>query len=92
MLQRVTLSRNAESQPFSRPQLYDPEGADMLVRSDERVPIARLLRFLQDGEYFASGCARAQTRLAPNPGVCRFLLNQARQESYHAFVFQANIG
>lgn len=63
----------------------------MLVRSDERVPIARLLRFLQDGEYLASDCARAQAKLAPDPGMRRFLLGQARQEAYHAFVFQANI-
>ena len=63
----------------------------MLVRPDERVPIARLLRFLQQGEYLASDCARAQARLAPDPGMRRFLLSQARQESYHAIVFQANI-
>ncbi len=63
----------------------------MVVHPHQRVPIARLLRFLQDGEYLASDCARAQAQLAPDPGMRRFLLSQARQESYHAIVFQANI-
>jgi hypothetical protein len=63
----------------------------MFVHPDQRAPIARLLRFLRDGEYLASDCARAQAKLAPDQGTHRFLLNQARQESYHAVVFQANI-
>lgn len=63
----------------------------MFVHPDQRAPIARLLRFLRDGEYLASDCARAQAKLAPDQGTRRFLLNQARQESYHAIVFQANI-
>lgn len=63
----------------------------MLILPDQRVPIARLLQFLRDGEYLASDCARAQAKLAPDPGMRRFLLNQARQESYHAMVFQGNI-
>jgi hypothetical protein len=63
----------------------------MLIQSNERVPIARLLRFLQEGERLASSCARSQADITPDPGMRKFLLNQARQESYHAFVFQANI-
>jgi hypothetical protein len=63
----------------------------MLVHPDQRTPIARLLQFLRDGEYLASDCARAQSQLAPDPGMRRFLLGQARQESYHAYVFQGAI-
>lgn len=63
----------------------------MFVHPDQRAPIARLLQFLRDGEYLASDCAKAQAKLAPDPGMRRFLLNQARQESYHAIVFQGNI-
>lgn len=63
----------------------------MLVRPDERVPIARLLRFLEQGERLAHDCAKAQAALAPEAGMRRFLLGQARQESYHAVVFQGVI-
>jgi hypothetical protein len=63
----------------------------MVVHPDERAPIARLLRFLEHGEHLARDCARAQARLAPEPGMRRFLLGQARQESYHAIVFQGAI-
>lgn len=63
----------------------------MLVRPDERVPIARLLTFLEDGERLAHDCARAQAALAAEKGQQRFLLSQARQESAHAWVFQGAI-
>ena len=63
----------------------------MFIHPDQRAPIARLLQFLRDGEYLASDCARAQAQLAPDSGMRRFLRSQARQESYHAIVFQANI-
>jgi len=63
----------------------------MLVRPDERVPIARLLRFLEQGERLAHDCANAQAALLPEPGMRRFLLGQARQEAYHAVVFQGVI-
>ena len=53
----------------------------MLVRPDERVPIARLLTFLEYGERLAHDCAKAQAALAPEQGMQRFLTNQARQES-----------
>jgi len=56
----------------------------MLVRPDERVPIARLLTFLEYGEHLAQDCARAQAALAPEQGMQRFLLSQARQEAAHA--------
>jgi hypothetical protein len=64
----------------------------MLVRADERVPIARLLQFLERGERLAHDCARAQAALSPDAGMRRFLLGQARQEYYHAMVFQGVIG
>ena len=63
----------------------------MLVRPDEKVPIARLLTFLEHGERLANECAKAQAALSPDFGSRRFLLSQARQEAAHAFVFQGAI-
>ena len=63
----------------------------MLVRLDEKVPIARLLTFLEHGERLANECAKAQAVLAPDSGSRRFLLRQARQEAAHAIVFQGAI-
>ena len=64
----------------------------MLVAPDERVPIARLLQFLEHGERLAHDCARAQADLAPDEGTRRFLRGQARQEYSHAVVFKGSIG
>ncbi|NGZ61235.1 MAG: hypothetical protein CV081_12150, partial [Nitrospira sp. LK265] len=63
----------------------------MLVHSDERVPIARLLTFLEHGERLAHACAKAQAALTVDAGHRRFLLTQARQEAMHAMVFQGAI-
>lgn len=63
----------------------------MLVRPDEKVTIARLLTFLEQGERLANECAKAQAALAPDSGSQRFLLSQARQEAAHAMVFQGVI-
>jgi hypothetical protein len=63
----------------------------MLVRTDEKVPIARLLTFLTDGERLANACARAQALLVSDPRERAFLLGQARQEAAHAMVFQTAI-
>ena len=63
----------------------------MLVSHDERVPIARLLRFLEHGERMAHDCAKAQAALAEDSGTRRFLLSQAKQEAMHARVFQGAI-
>lgn len=63
----------------------------MLVRPDERVPIARLLTFLEYGERLAHDCAKAQAALAPEKGMQRFLASQARQESAHTWVFRGAI-
>ena len=63
----------------------------MLVLPDEKVPIARLLTFLEHGERVANVCAKAQGSLAMDSGSRRFLLSQARQEAAHALVFQGAI-
>jgi hypothetical protein len=63
----------------------------VLVRPDERVPIARLLTFLEHGERMAHECAEAQAVLARDLSSRRFLLSQARQEAGHAMVFRAAI-
>jgi hypothetical protein len=63
----------------------------VLVRPDEKAPIARLLTFLEQGERLANECAKAQAALAPDSGSRSFLLNQARQEAAHALVFQGAI-
>ena len=63
----------------------------MLVRHDEKVPIARLLTFLEHGERVANEYAKAQAALAPDSGSRQFLLSQARQEAAHALVFQGAI-
>ena len=63
----------------------------MLVHPDEKVPIARLLTFLEHGERLANECAKAQAALAPDSRSRSFLLSQARQEAAHALVFQGAI-
>lgn len=63
----------------------------MLVHTDERVPIARLLTFLEHGERLAHACAKAQAALTGEPGHRRFFLSQARQEAMHAIVFRGAI-
>jgi hypothetical protein len=63
----------------------------MLVHPDERVPIARLLTFLEHGERLAHHCSKAQAALTADPGQHRFLQRQARQEAMHAMVFRGAI-
>jgi len=63
----------------------------MLVRPDEKIPIARLLTFLAHGERMAHDCAKAQATLIEDPGARRFLLSQAKQEAMHALVFHGAI-
>jgi len=63
----------------------------MLVRHDERAPIARLLTFLEHGERMAHDCATAQAALCDDSKTRRFLLSQAKQEAMHARVFQGAI-
>jgi len=63
----------------------------VLVRHEEKVPIARLLTFLEHGERLANECAKAQAALAPDSGSRRFLISQARQEAAHGIVFQGAI-
>ena len=64
----------------------------MLVKSDERVPLARLLMFMELGEQIAHSCANAQAAIAPEPGMQTFLSGQARQEKFHALSFKWAIG
>jgi hypothetical protein len=61
------------------------------VGHEEKVPIARLLTFLEHGERMANECAKAQAALAPDSGSRSFLLSQARQEAAHALVFQGAV-
>ncbi len=61
----------------------------MLIDPHERVTLAHLLRFLELSERLAHDCALAQAALAPEPGMRRFLLTQARQEAFHAAAFQS---
>jgi hypothetical protein len=63
----------------------------VFVGHEEKVPIARLLTFLEHGERLANECAKAQASLALDFGSRRFLLSQARQEAAHALVFQGAI-
>lgn len=64
----------------------------MLILPDERVPIARLLAFLEYGEQMANACAQQQVALARDQKTQRFLTTQARQEAMHAMVFRGAIG
>jgi hypothetical protein len=63
----------------------------MLVHPDERVPLARLLQFLEHGERLAHDCALVQSALTPDPSMRRFLAGQARQEALHAAVFHGAV-
>ncbi len=64
----------------------------MLILPGERVPIARLLVFLEYGERMANACAQSQAALAPDSRIRRFLTTQARQEAMHAVIFRGAIG
>lgn len=63
----------------------------MLVRPDEKAPIARLLAFLEHGERMAQDCAVKQAAAVADERTARFLRSQARQEAMHAYVFQGAI-
>lgn len=63
----------------------------MLVKPGEHVHLARLFQFMDLGERLARDCAKAQSTLAPEPGMRTFLVGQARQEGRHAMVFQWTI-
>ncbi len=61
----------------------------MLVHGDERLPLARLLKFMELGERLAQSCATSQALLARDASTRRFFRRQARHEALHAAVFQA---
>ena len=50
---------------------------DMLLSPDERIPLARLMTFMEHAERLAHDCASAQATLAPEAGMRRFLRAQA---------------
>ena len=49
----------------------------MYIRPDDRVQLARLLRFLTEGEALARDVSRAQATLAPGERLATFLRAQA---------------
>lgn len=63
----------------------------MLLNTNEHLPLARLLQFIELGEHIAHECAHAQSELTLNRGIHRFLKEQARQEAFHAKTFHTAI-
>lgn len=61
--------------------------ATLLLDRDERDQAAKLFGFLALGETLARDCARAQADIAPDRRARRFLIAQARQETFHKAVF-----
>lgn len=62
----------------------------MLVKPEERQPLAELLYFLELGEQLAHEVAATQATIAPTTKMHRFLEGQARQEAFHATVFRTS--
>lgn len=63
----------------------------MRLRPDKPQQIARLFSFLLLGERLAGDMAARQAMLTPAPKLAHFLQTQARQEAFHAVVFQGVI-
>lgn len=63
----------------------------MFLHPDETTKAARLFGFLLLGEQLAGDMAARQAARAPAPKLGRFLQTQARQEAFHAVVFQGVI-
>jgi hypothetical protein len=63
----------------------------MLLAADDRKQAARLFGFLALGEQLSRDCARGQAKLAPDKAMRRFLLMQARQETFHKRLFEGAI-
>lgn len=63
----------------------------MIIAPDEKRNAARLFALLRSGERVAEDIARAQSGLAEDRFAQRFLRSQARQEAFHAHVFQGAI-
>jgi hypothetical protein len=63
----------------------------VIVLADEKIPIARLLTFLEYGEQLAQDCAVKQAAAVGDLRAGRFLRSQARQEGMHAYVFHSAI-
>ena len=60
----------------------------MLIKPEERAPLAHLLSFLELGEHLAHDCAIQQVALSSNDGMRHFFMSQARQEFFHARTFR----
>jgi hypothetical protein len=58
------------------------------LEAPERRAAAQLFRIQAAGERLAGEGARGQARLAPRRSARRFLLRQARQERFHAALFE----
>lgn len=58
------------------------------ISPDTAHQLARLLHALVYGERVANGCANWQAQATTDPRSRRFLLAQARQERFHATLFQ----
>ncbi len=63
----------------------------MHLHPGETTKAARLFGFLLLGEQLAGDMAARQAALTPTPKLGRFLQTQARQEAFHAVVFQGVI-
>lgn len=63
----------------------------MHLLPDESRQIARLFGFLRHGEWLARDVAARQARLAADPALRRFFAAQARQEAFHAAVFDGAV-
>lgn len=63
----------------------------MFIAPDEKRNAARLFALLRSGERVAEDIARKQRALVDNPFDQRFFRSQARQEAFHAHVFQGAI-
>lgn len=63
----------------------------MLIQSGEHKHLAELLTFMVFGERLAHDCARAQVTLTSDKKLQTFFDSQARQEGYHAILFQGAI-
>lgn len=59
----------------------------MRIKANSRREIGRLFACMGYGERIAHACARRQAGITTDPGTCRFLLRQARQEAHHGRVF-----
>ena len=63
----------------------------MHIGQSEKQHIARIISFFLSGEKVAHRCAARQAQICDDKNIKRFLRTQARQEKFHATVFQSEI-